>query len=77
MKSKIVGEMVVPLKINEQIITLEDRKHWINDFRCSHYFKDQKMLLKGDFHNKRSVKRKSLVMCIKFGKKITKCNTIN
>jgi hypothetical protein len=73
MKPEKLENMVLPIKRNGKIQNLKDEIHGENNFESSCYLNGQKMLLKGQSNWS---EKKSLIMCIKLGTKLVKCNAI-
>jgi hypothetical protein len=83
MGSKHSGKMIVPVKINGEILTLRDETMGISDFVSSCCLVDRKILLKGDadffvgkIYEDTIFKKNRLIVCTKFGKSLAKCNQI-
>jgi hypothetical protein len=77
MKQTKIKDHVKPLKKNGHIITMEDQKYGIEHNRCSHYLRNQKLLLIEGFKKSFFSKNKTLIRGYNLQKNKLECKHLS
>jgi hypothetical protein len=76
MENNKINNLIVPLRQNGEKITLEDEEFEIKENLCSHYLKNEKVLLLEGFTNKNFFFKSTVIRAIEPGQKKPKCCVI-